>query len=128
MMPGMKHFFLRVITNSFVVPCTQCVKFCLSQLWNLRGLGQRGLLFLVAKRICSDGSEIVSGIFIWRVLQLVVALRRTRDVGRSRKIRHASKMSKANEKFSAKWPFLVEIDSLFLVSNRGGKGGGVDVF
>jgi hypothetical protein len=32
-MPGMKLFFLRVKTNSFAVPCTQCVKFCLSPVW-----------------------------------------------------------------------------------------------
>jgi len=37
MMPGMKLFFLRVITNSFVVPCTQCVKFCLSLFLEIKG-------------------------------------------------------------------------------------------
>ena len=91
----------------------------------LRELGQHGLLFLVAKRICSDGSEIVAGIcfyFIWRVVLLLVAFFE-REMLRRSKIRHASKMSKANEKFSAKWTFLVEMNSLFLVSNRGGKGG-----
>jgi len=64
-------------------------------------------IFLVAKRICSDGSEMVAGIcfyFIWRVVLLLVAFFEREMLWRS-KIRHASKMSKANEKFSAKWTF-----------------------
>jgi hypothetical protein len=122
-MPGMKLFFFACENEFFCSPMhTVCEILFVPVLEILRELGQHGLLFLVAKRICSDGFEIVAGIcffFSWRVLLLVALM-----LGRS-KVRHVSKMSKVNEKFSAKLAFLVAIDSLFILffsKSRGKRG------
>jgi len=119
-----KTLFLLVITNSFVVPCTVC-EILLVPALEIKGTGSAWPPIFGSKkdlfwRIWNSCWDLF--LFHLEVVLLLVAFFE-REMLRRSKIRHASKMSKANEKFSAKWTFLVEMNSLFLVSNRGGKGG-----
>ena len=118
-----KTLFLLVITNSFVVPCTVC-EILLVPALEIKGTGSAWPPIFGSKkdlfwRIWNSCWDLF--LFHLEGCSFTSSLFRTRDV-KAIENKTCLENVKSEWEIFSKMDFLVEINSLFLVLNRGGKG------